>query len=332
MAIRTDDLQAGTAAGDGDDAPLRAEAMADQAAGAVYEAPPEVASRPVFVETPFIRSIIDRALAYAGEGFPVHFRGPTGCGKTTLALHLAQELGRPMIIVSGDEEYSTSDLVGGEHGYERRKTIDNFIHSVMKTEDRVDYRWIDSRLTVACQQGCTLVYDEFNRSRPDANNIFLPVLEERILILPVVRSQKGYLRVHPDFTAIFTSNPREYAGVHASQDALLDRMITLDLGHFDRDTEVAITMSRTDLTQAQVETIVDLVRALREATDGQCDPTVRACTMIGEIMARQSEDGAGLTFGQVCLDVLAKEINPAGRPDDERRRILLDLIRTSGWN
>jgi len=322
VVVRTDDLPVETLAGGGN----------GDLAPSVDEVAFEVPACTAFVETPFIRGIMDRALAYAGEGFPVHFRGPTGCGKTTLAIHLAEQLGRPMIMVSGDEEYLTSDLVGGEHGYERKRTIDNFIHSVMKTEDRVDYRWVDSRLTIACQEGHTLIYDEFNRSRPEANNIFLAVLEERILILPTVRSQKGYLRVHPDFTAVFTSNPREYAGVHASQDALLDRMITLDLGQLDRDTEVAITQSRTGLLQGQVETIVDLVRTLREATEGQCDPTVRACIMIGEIMARQSEDGGGLTFGQVSLDVLAKEINPGGKPDKETRQVLMDLVRNSGWN
>jgi gas vesicle protein GvpN len=322
VVVRTDDLPVETLAdtGNGD------------LASPVAEAAFEVSACPAFVETPFVRSIIDRALAYAGEGFPVHFRGPTGCGKTTLAIHLAEQLGRPMVIVSGDEEYLTSDLVGGEHGYERRRTVDNFIHSVMKTEDRVDYRWVDSRLTIACQEGYTLVYDEFNRSRPEANNIFLPVLEERILILPTIRSEKGHLRVHPNFAAIFTSNPKEYAGVHASQDALLDRMITLDLNHFDRDTEVAITQSRTGLPRGQVKAIVDLVRTLREATEGQCDPTVRACIMIGKVMAAQSRNGSGPSFEQVCLDVLAKEISPGGKPGGERRQVLLELVRNSGWN
>ena len=321
MATRTDDLQVETLArrGNGD------------SALAVDETEFDVSARPAFVETPFVRGIMDRALAYAGEGFPVHFRGPTGCGKTTLAIHLAERLGRPTIIVSGDEEYLTSDLVGGEHGYERTRTVDNFIHSVMKTEERVDYRWVDSRLTVACQRGHTLIYDEFNRSRPEANNIFLPVLSERILILPTIRNQRGYMQVHPDFTAIFTSNPKEYAGVHASQDALLDRMITLDLNHFDRDTEVAITSSRTGLPLGRTRTIVDLVRKLRDATEGQCDPTVRACIMIGNVMAAQSKNGGGLSFEQVCLDVLAKEMSPGGKPNAERRQILLDLIRACRW-
>ena len=31
-----------------------------------------------FVETPFVRSILDRAMAYVESGFPIHFRGPTG--------------------------------------------------------------------------------------------------------------------------------------------------------------------------------------------------------------------------------------------------------------
>lgn len=304
MDIRTDDLQVGALA-----------------AGSNGEfALPQMAANPAFVETPFVIGIIDRALAYAGEGVPVHFRGPTGCGKTTLAIHLSELLGRPTTILSG------------EHGYERMRTIDSFIHSLLKTEDRMDYGWLHSRLAVACQQGHTLILDAFNRSRPEINHIFLAALDLRSLILPTIRSQQGYQRVHPDFTAIFTSNPREYAGSQASQDALLDRMITLDLSHFDRDTEVAITQSRTGLPEGQAEMIVDLVRGLREATEGEGDPTVRACIMIGGIMARQSEDGGDLTFTQVCLDVLAKEISPLGEPDEERRQILLDLIQSSGWD
>jgi len=284
-----------------------------------------------FVCTPEVETLTDRALTYLQVGYPIHFSGPAGTGKTTLALHIASKLGRPVTLIHGDDEFGSSDLVGNDYGYRRSKLVDNFIHSVVKTEERVDYRWVDSRLTVACQKGYTLIYDEFNRSRPEANNIFLPVLGERVLILPTTRSRKGYLRVHPEFTAIFTSNPKEYAGVHASQDALLDRVIILDLEHFDRHTEVAITSSRTGLPPGRAKVIVDLVRKLREATEGRCDPTVRACIMIGNVMAAQSKNGSRLSFEQVCLDVLAKEMSPGGKPDADRRQVLLGLIRASRW-
>jgi len=74
-----------------------------------------------FVETPLVQSIVNRALAYIAAGFPIHFRGASGTGKTTLALHVASKLGRPVVMIHGDEEFSTSDLVGGEYGYRMKR-------------------------------------------------------------------------------------------------------------------------------------------------------------------------------------------------------------------
>ena len=105
--------------------------------------------------------------------------------------------------------------------------------------------WVDNRLTTACRDGHTLVYDEFTRSRPEANNVLLSVLGEEILNLPKLRyAGEGYLKVDPAFRAIFTSNPEEYAGIHKSQDALMDRLITIRVEYFDRETEVAIAAAR----------------------------------------------------------------------------------------
>ena len=104
---------------------------------------------PNFVETTAVKDVTERALAYVAAGFPVHFRGVSGTGKTTLALHIAAKLGRPVVMIHGDEEFSTSDLVGGEYGYRLRKVVDNFIHSVLKTEEDMRRRWVDNRLTVA---------------------------------------------------------------------------------------------------------------------------------------------------------------------------------------
>ena len=267
-----------------------------------------------FVETPFVQSIVERSLTYIAAGFPIHFRGASGTGKTTVALHVASKLGRPVVMLHGDEEFSTSDLVGGEYGYRTKKVIDNFIHSVLKTEEDMSRKWVDNRLTVACKYGFTLIYDEFTRSRPEANNALLSVLQEKMLDIPAAKEREGYLRVHPDFTAIFTSNPEEYAGVYRSQDALRDRMVTLDLDHFDEETEIAITEAKSGLERSDAEKIVHIVRGLRESGACEFAPTVRGCIMVGRaLMVQNGSAGTGSeAFRQLCLDILSSESTRVG--------------------
>ena len=284
-----------------------------------------------FVETPFVRDLTTRALSYLAAGFPVHFRGPAGSGKTTLAMHVASQLGRPVMLMMGDDEFNTSDLVGKEKGFRRRRVVDNYVHTVMKTEEDMTQHWVSNRLTLACQEGLTLVYDEFTRSRPEANNVLLSVLEEKLLVLPSMPSKSGYMRVSPEFRALFTSNPEDYVGVHKSQDALLDRMITIDLEYFDRETEVAITEARAGIPRVDSERIVELVRGFRASGQYEIKPTVRKCLMIGKVMAvRQIRaSSADRIFREVVLDVLGTEPmfsdDPAVR-NSQQRGVIEGLI------
>lgn len=291
----------------------------------------EPRSLPNFVETPQIKEVTERALAYIAAGFPMHFRGISGTGKTTLAMHVASKIGRPVVMIHGDEEFSSSDLVGGEYGYSSRKVVDNFIHTVLKTEEDMRRKWVDNRLTIACRNGFTLIYDEFTRSRPEANNVLLSVLQERMLDLPIGRAEdNSYLKVHPDFTAIFTSNPEEYAGVHRSQDALRDRMITLDLDCFDEETETRITEYKSGLTNGDASKIVKIVRGLRDSDACEFAPTVRGCVMIAKslVVRNSSVSKDDQIFRQTCLDILGSETSRIGSSASQARvkDITLELI------
>ncbi len=262
--------------------------------------------KPDFVQTPCVRSLSERALCYLKAGYPVHFSGPAGTGKTTLAMHVAAAMGRPVVLIHGDDEFGSSDLVGGQLGYRSTRVVDNFIHSVVKTEENVSKTWVDHRLTNACKYGFTVIYDEFNRSRPEANNVLLGVLEERLLELPAGRVSEGHLQVHPAFSIVFTSNPEEYAGVHKTQDALLDRMITVTVGQYDRETEVGIAAAKSGLSAEDSARIVDVVRDFRTLGVHQTIPTVRACIMIGRVAALRGATVAcdDKVFRETCRDVL----------------------------
>jgi len=284
-----------------------------------------------FVLTPPIEALCQRAIAYLDAGYPIHLAGPAGTGKTTLAMHIAALRAKPVMLIYGDEEFGTSDLVGGEKGVISKKLIDNFIHSVLKTEESVRAQWVDNRLTTACKNGYTLVYDEFSRSRPEANNVLLAILEEGVLSLPESRYGETYMKVDPDFRAIFTSNPEEYAGVHKTQDALMDRMITIELSHYDRDTEIAITAAKSELPESEAEKIVAIVDDFRQLGVNNSRPTVRACIMIAKVVARQggrvrADDPI---FLAICMDVLGGDSLKVKREGvSVAREEVLRLIKT----
>jgi len=261
-----------------------------------------------FIDTPDVKKLDERIRLWLKTGHPVHLIGPTGCGKTSLAMHTAKELGRPVVWINGDESVTTTDLIGGYSQIEQESLRDKYIHNVFKSSDILKADWIDNPLAIACKYGYTLVYNEFSRTKPSANNVLLSVFEEKILELPTKFGEERYIQVHPDFKAILTSNSIEYAGVHKPQDALLDRLVSIYMDYYSFNTEVKIVQAHTDLPLNDIKKIVSVVTSLREKLPDAQKPGTRACIMIGKGLAASNGSG-NADFEQICIDVMATKTN-----------------------
>lgn len=277
-----------------------------------------------FVETPEISELVDTVQLWITGGYPVHLVGPTGCGKTTLAIAVAEKLDHPAVWINGDAKMTTSDLVGNYTQYLEERYYDRFVHNVFKSREIVQPAWVDNPLTLACKHGYTFIYNEFSRTKPETNNVLLAVFEEGVLEIPTKAGEERYIEVHPDFKAILTSNSIDYAGVFQPQDALLDRMVAIHMDFYDFDTEVEIVKAHTNVSAKEAKKIVSVVRALREKLSDEQKPGTRAAVMIAQGL--QLLNGYSQTdFERICLTVLASKTK---RLEDltERQKLIKEIL------
>ena len=251
-------------------------------------------------ETPFdltrlqqTRDVVGRTLelqlagACVRAGRHILLEGPVGVGKTFLALTLARALGRPVFRVDGDGRFTEQKLVG--HFDPPR---------VLREGYKAD-TFIPGPLVSAMRAGGVLFINELNRMPEGVQNVLLPVLDERTLVLPLLEP----VVASPGFLVIATMNPREFVATGHLSEAMLDRfeLVVLDYQSEEEEREIVRRLVRPPVPESLVTGAVALVRATRSHPSIQRGASVRAAVAIVEIARHLEGDDAIQRAAAVAL-------------------------------
>ncbi|MFL5814455.1 MAG: AAA family ATPase [Bdellovibrionia bacterium] len=223
----------------------------------------------------------------------VLLEGPVGVGKTHLALAVTQELGIPVFRVDGDSRYSEQKLSGW------------FDPPTVIKKGFGKEAFVPGPLVEAMQEGGILFINELNRLPEGVQNILLPAIDERMILVP----RLGEIRAKDGFLVIATQNPKEFVATSHLSEAILDRFELVVLDYQTEEEELQIVSERIEPKGSDEKSLalaaVRIARMTREHSKIRRGASVRAALSVAEIGAVFLRQGMSLEEAFLKAVILA---------------------------
>jgi len=233
----------------------------------------------------------------------VLLEGPVGVGKTHLALAVTHELGSPVFRVDGDNRYSEQKLSGW------------FDPPTVIKKGYGQDAFIAGPLVEAMRKGGILFINELNRLPEGVQNVLLPAIDERMIVVP----RLGVIRAAEGFLVIATQNPKEFVATSHLSEAILDRFELVVLDYQSEEEEVEIVTQRVKIKNLPLAA-VRLTRMTRNHPRIKRGASVRAALSVAEIASVMIQEGASFekAFLSAVLLALPTRIEIEREADSER--------------
>ncbi len=209
--------------------------------------------------------------ACLGASRNVLLEGPVGVGKTHLAIRVCEELGTEVFRIDGDSRYSEQKLTGWFDP-----------PSVIKKGFTAE-SFIAGPLVEAMREGGVLFINELNRLPEGVQNVLLPAIDERMILVP----RLGEVRAAKGFRVVATQNPKEFVATSHLSEALLDRFELVVLDYQSEEDEFRIVEGRVPDAPGQRLSLsrasVRLTRITRDHPRVRRGASIRAALSIAEI-------------------------------------------------
>jgi MoxR-like ATPase len=224
----------------------------------------------------------------------VLLEGPVGVGKTHLALAVTRELKRRVFRVDGDNRYSEQKLSGW------------FDPPTVIKKGYVADAFIPGPLVEAMREGGILFINELNRLPESVQNVLLPAIDERIILVP----RLGEIKAKEGFLVVATQNPQEFVATSHLSEAILDRFELVILDYQTEEEELEIVSSRMNGTKSGKGSrlplaAVRLARMTREHPRIKRGASIRAALSVAEIGAALMKAGASFEEAFVAAAIMA---------------------------
>ena len=254
------------------------------------QAAPTTNYLPAGSEVDIFRTAFEQRLA-------VLLKGPTGCGKTRLVEHMAEQLGLPLYTVSCHEDVTSSDLVG------RHVLVGG------ATE------WVDGPLPRAVREGGICYLDEIVEARQDATVAIHSLTDHRRELF--IERLGGLRLAAPDrFCLVVSYNPGYQSILKDLKTSTRQRMVSITLDYPAPEAEAQIIALEARVPEGTAEALTRLGLALRRIDDAGLRevPSTRLLVDAGKLIAGGLP--AAVAVRAAVIDTLTDDLDLARGLDD----------------